>query len=299
MTIQNQSNILNLEWTWLKKPNFFPSRSAALQPGRSICIGTKSRNLGDALLLTSLARALKTKDPHLKIFTFGRAFNPVVFYSNPYIEKVQCFPNTVFGDDCNWGSGHTIAQKEAFFNLTLSPEPSPELFMTQNEMQWTNSVLAEKPLCLLHCSGVTWKNLLPNALWENIIRAWKNHYHFVQVGMTQDIKIDGAQALLLPADRWNARRLFALMKRTAVFLGIDSGPMHVARAFAVPSLIFISGAEPAEIFQWRKTLAYYTVENRKYGTLYEQNTHIRADKSNPLEVLKKVDDFLSARLPKI
>src|SRR6476620_352637 len=100
--------------SWLLKPNFFPTRRDALTQQKWICIGTKSRNLGDALILTPIAGQLKQKFPQLKIYSFARAFNPVVFYGNPTIERVKYFPQKVFGDDCNWGEGQVIVQKERF-----------------------------------------------------------------------------------------------------------------------------------------------------------------------------------------
>ncbi len=289
----------HLEMSWLKWPDFFPNRTDALLQKETLCIGTKSRNLGDSLILTPLVDALKAKFPRIRVFSFPRAFNPVVFYSNPSVERVCYFPDQVFGDDCNWDRGHLIHLKEKYFEVPLSTQIKPVIFLTAAEKTWASSFIAskiallskKKGLCIIHCSGVTWKNPLSFSFWERIVKRWGERFIFLQVGMRGDVLIPGAQQLLLEKNFWNARKLFAAMSEARAFLGIDSGPMHVARAFSVPSLIWVHGVDPQVVFDRRTQYPYFLFENRRYSNLYEENAHLRMDDCSEGVLLGKVDEF--------
>src|SRR5947209_4700468 len=112
----------------------------------AICIATKSRNLGDALVLTTLPAKLKEKFPKLRIFTYPRGFNPVVFAHNPAVAGVQRLPRAVYGDDTNWGAGNLIQLKERFFGLEASAEPRPEIHLTPGEREWARGYIAARTL---------------------------------------------------------------------------------------------------------------------------------------------------------
>lgn len=297
----------NLELTRLREPNFFPNRNEALETCDEICIGTKSRNLGDALILTRLPEVLKKRYPKLRIYTFPRAFNPVVFYGNPHVAGIRYLPKRVFGDDCSWEMGHLIQQKERFFGLSVDSdsEVRPQLFLQDSETARARKFLerefkniktegeAEKPLCVLHPSGATWKNLLPQEFWSSIIQRWSHRYHFLSLGMRGDVPIPGSTALFFSKKRpWEARRLFAVLSQAQLFVGIDSGPMHAARAFQIPSLIFVSGQDPEVMFENRQKFPYFLVGNRRYSALYQSNTHVRVDSRNSNQIQDAVDVFL-------
>jgi hypothetical protein len=68
--------------------DFFPSKPERLDSLKSICLGTKTRTVGDALMLSSLPRKLKKRYPHLKILTYPRGLNPVVFWNNPHVDGI-------------------------------------------------------------------------------------------------------------------------------------------------------------------------------------------------------------------
>jgi hypothetical protein len=106
-----------MELAWLRRTDFFPPWQEDWSGLGSICIGTKSRNLGDALALTTLPAKLRARYPGLRITTFPRGFNRVVFRGNPAVSGISRAPRAAYGDDCNLGGGHLIQQKERFFGL--------------------------------------------------------------------------------------------------------------------------------------------------------------------------------------
>lgn len=87
------------------------------------------------------------------------------------------------------------------------------------------------------------------------------------------------------------------MSLADAFVGVDSGPMHVARAFGVPSLVFLRephGMDFQTLFKTRAETPHYLRQNRKYLFLYSENVHIAVDQNEPYP-LSEIDSFFSAR----
>ena len=87
------------------------------------------------------------------------------------------------------------------------------------------------------------------------------------------------------------------MERADGFLGVDSGPMHVARAFDIPSLIFIAGSDPQRIFENRDRLVYFLNNNRRYWNLYREHLHMRVDGASLEMIRDAVDAFFRNGIP--
>src|SRR6185437_15056062 len=129
-----------IELARFKAIDFFPPKPERIGELRSICIASKNRTIGDALILSALPRLLKQRYPKLKVLTYPRGFNPVVFWNNPYVDGITYLPHAIFGDDTNEGSGHLITLKENFFGLKSGEDarenPRPELYPTASETRW-------------------------------------------------------------------------------------------------------------------------------------------------------------------
>lgn len=292
-----------MEFTWLKKINFYPDRPGDLSQFKRICIGTKSRNLGDALVLTTLPQKLKKKYPHLKIYTYPRGFNPTVFKGNPDIDGISYLPSALYGDDANWGKGHLFQQKEQFFDLSVSPEPKAEIYLTATEKesanQWIQNIRSstnkQKPICLLHSAGATHHSLASSPFWKEIVSKWKEHFLFCQVGIQGQKKIEGCDTYLLPPKgRRPIRQVFAIFSQCQFFIGVDSGPMHIARAFSLPSLV-LTNTNAARAFLNRKEFPYFLHQNYQHSFLYEENTHISYSDLTSDQILDQVSNFLKVQ----
>jgi ADP-heptose:LPS heptosyltransferase len=286
---------LPVELTWLRHIEFFPGRPEKLDKMRSICIGTKSRNLGDALALTTLPRKLKEKHPHLRVNIYPRAFNPVVFLGNPYVDGISRIPKAVYGDDTNYGAGQLIELKEQFFDLTPPASTHPELYLLQEEKVCAEKLItpSSKPLVFLHPTGVTRSAVTPLTLWEELVARWNSKFRFWQIGIEGHRTIAGCERhVLTPRHRASARLLFALMPHAQAFIGVDSGPMHVASAFEIPSCILVGHLDPHAALSRRRTSDYYLHGNWKASPLYAQNRHIHWNPENTPSPHKELDSFL-------
>ena len=287
--------------------NFFPTFPKDLEWRPSICIGTKSNALGDALILTTLPRKLKRKYPRLKIYIYPKAFNPVVFAGNPYVDGVQYLPRELYGDDINDGAGNLILTKERFFGLEMGPVPKPEIYPSSREEKWARQVVLNrrfliepaqgKPLILIHPWGGTCQNVLKKDLWAQVMSEFSSHARFWQIGIQGHEKIPGCENhFFFRKNFWSARKLFALVSQSDGLIGVDSGPMHVARALDKPSLIFSDYCPIEELFSNLRNSPYYLYQNYLRGCLYEENHNVFVGGyPNEDEIMQHVQRYLELR----
>ncbi len=287
----------SFELSRLASTDFFPTLPPDFARCRSLCIGTKSRAIGDALALTTLPRLLKKHYPQLRVTTFSRGFNPVVFLGNPHVDGVDCMPSALFGDDINWGEGQLITLKEVAFGLTPTRPPAPEIYLRNSERRraqaWLRSDADSRPLLFLHPSGQTNQNVIQPSDWEALVRRWTHAYRIWQIGIVGSEPLAGCDGYaFLPKARAAARKLFALIREGHAFIGVDSGPMHVARAFGVRSLICTRHPDPSALFRARVAHPYFLFQNWRHASLYEENCHVPGGASGET-FGAAVDGFLS------
>jgi ADP-heptose:LPS heptosyltransferase len=296
-----------MELARFKKIDFFPPWRESLDDLRSICIATKSRNLGDALALSTLPEKLKAKYPHLRISTYPRGFNPVVFENNPAVERIDYLPDAIYGDDTNLGTGQLIHLKERFFALPLSPSTRAKLHLSEEEIRWRDRLLAEKllpknvgkPLCILHPWGSTRNRVLPVKFWDKLVEENSDRYRFWQAGVFGHPAVVGCEYYLFLKPRpGEARKLFSIMSAANKFIGVDSGPMHVARAFDIPSLVLLnhaSGNDIPTILKRRDQEPYFINGNWIFSPLYSDNLHLSIPALPvPGDLTSAIQNFLTA-----
>src|SRR3954467_13999535 len=74
------------------KTDFFPNRPGTLEGFPFVCLGTKSRTIGDALMLTTLPAKIRARYPNMELYAYPRGFNPVVFCGNPHVKGLRYLP---------------------------------------------------------------------------------------------------------------------------------------------------------------------------------------------------------------
>ena len=286
----------------LRPIEFFPPKPE-LEKIDTICIGTKTRTIGDALMLSTLPRKLKTRYPNIKrILTFPRGFNPVVFWNNPYVDGISYLPEKLFGDDCCEGGGHVIQVKDQYFDIRENGLPRPEIYLTDREKLWGENFLknltsperAALPLLIIHPFGHNFPKVLAPEVWGKFTSLIRDHFRIIQVGVEGQRAIPGCDLnFLAPKKRQVARQLFALLKNASLFIGVDSGPMHIARAYGVRSLIVTDGTAPADIFARRKRGPYYLYGNHVRAFLYEDLEHLFVPELTPESLIRQMGDFVT------
>jgi hypothetical protein len=284
------------------RTDFYPPKPASLSELRSLCLGSKSQALGDSLVLSALARPLKKAYPGLRITYYNRAFNPVVFYGNPAISGPDFSPKAIYGDDLNLGGGHLIQQKERFLDLPVTDDPKPELYLLEHETKWAKEWIRRQspdsllPVCILHPAGKTNPNVIDHAFWSQMVARWKNRVRFWQIGVQGQPRIPGCDRYLMgPKDTWHLRNDFAIISQAELFLGVDSGPMHIARAFSIPSLVLTRAEGIQELFKRRKSYPYFLFNNWKNSFIYESNQNVSTTGVAAAEIQTEIDSFFEKR----
>ena len=287
-----------LNLTKIARTNFCPPPMDWKSLG-SVCIGTKSRNLGDALVHTTLPRVLKQAYPQLNVYSYVGGFNPVVFYNNPHVNDIDWLPRCIYGDDCMMGSGQLIQLKEQFFSLKPSTDPRPEIFLTETEKKYSASLKekSDKPICIIHTTGKTYGQAVGPDFYNDVVAKHRGQVSFWQFGMAGQTKVLGCdQHFLGPPNPWHLRNDFATMAAGDFFIGVDSGPMYMARAFDLPSLIFCTHRGVQDLFERRKKYPYFLHGNHKNVFLYEKNTHVEVPNSSREEIFRQVDEFIEQKV---
>lgn len=251
-----------------------------------LVLGTKNRTLGDSLILTTLPAKLKARYPQLRIEIFVRGLNPWVFLNHPHVDAWSRAPRELFGDDTNRGEGHLIQQKERGFGLELSEDPRPEVYLSMPEIRAAKARIAAgpctgKPLIALHPAGGTENRVAERETWAHVAQALGEVAEVWQVGVEGDRPLPGVAPAFFPRTGPGVRQLFAFLSRARGFVGVDSGPMHVAKSQGLPALIVTRQNDIAQRLARREKEPYFLHQNFRYGFLYTDHTHLPAAQFTP------------------
>ena len=99
---------------------------------------------------------------------------------------------------------------------------------------------AELPLLILHPFGRTRDSVLSPTMWEAMLPELRKKFRICQIGIQGHPKLSGCDFHFFTGlARGCARELFAIIAEGQNFVGVDSGPMHIARAFGLKSVVLI------------------------------------------------------------
>lgn len=202
-----------------------------------------AEGLGDAIILTSIL-------PYLKVS--NKLLNEI---GEKYINKKNL---TNHSDFCvtelaqnNWGGGHAIQRFQKSLGLPVEIKPKGKINY--------NSNLKEKNKVFIHLQNNTdWKRTIPNSLDIEQIKIindfFKINTYFTPYYYNNDLTIN---------------EMIGVMETCEYFLGIDSGPMHVAAALDLKSIIIIN--DPNQLVYLPK-IKECELPNSEW--LYPQNIHL-------------------------
>ena len=134
-----------------------------------------------------------------------------------------------------------------------------ELFLSNEEVRQVDDFLSSNNLnqvkfCIVHpVAGYTSKNWQEDKFAVLISKLYKElKVSVILVGLDNDrdivehiIAISGVPAINI-AGKTSLRFLIALIQRANLFIGVDSGPSHIAAALDKPTLILYSGTNQAQ-----------------------------------------------------
>lgn len=236
-----------------------------LTQGRPDIVFSTQNGLGDELLLTALVREWKKQHPHDSVFVIAR--QPGIFFNNPNVSGVLPPQEPTYSVLSALRIPHRHLEYQKYdaatdrddpgttpFAVTLmrnaglegDVEYQPEIFLTPEELEAAS--FASGTL-VFQTTGRRPGGYMLNKEWgearfRELHDSLNPQFPTVQIGLNTD------ESLSAKFDRRGAtdiRKAAAILARAAVFTGLASGLMHLARAVNCPAVIVYGGREDPKI----------------------------------------------------
>lgn len=222
------------------------------EPFNNDSIFNEANGLGDSLILSSVINDKKVNNEILSSINDFFEFYPPERLTNDVDLNIAEIARY------NWGGGHCIQRIQRALGLTIPPLPCATL---PNE---------KKPF-----KGYVFVHLITNTDWK------RNIQNSVSIENSKEIEIFfNENPHLIPYYYKNDLPLpilLLIMSKCEYFLGIDSGPMHMAAALGLKSIIVINN-QANNIYLPR--IKECDIPNSEW--LYPQNVHLNSMGENPL-----------------
>lgn len=210
--------------------------------------------LGDVILTTGVVRAIKERSPNDDIWVMTGV--PEVYRGNPYVSRILTgvdeTPPTLkhlFDLDSAYEKTPKTHILEVYGRCL--PDTSsvwlPELYSNECDLATLRTKLGHlrltDKLAIIHAS-VGWPSrTLPQNRWNEVVNELTTlGYTCAVIGRGADYRCVGAQSLV---GTLNIHEIRELMKCAQVFVGMDSGMMHVAFTTNIPIVALFTVANPA------------------------------------------------------
>jgi len=191
--------------------------------------------LGDVILVTRLIGELHRRYPTENIVARVPT-HPEVFDNNPHVAGVSIGSGNL--NDEGSSEGHYIDALCRWFDIDLpSSDIRGELYVTEKERQDALRVLnTDKPIVVVHIGD-------PTRTDPKVFTSFSSDsYVLVQVDQPYyrypTLLVPEIPGALQTFRTLGVRELFALLSMSSLFVGVNSGPMHVAASFSIPSVIY-------------------------------------------------------------
>ena len=217
----------------------------------------RKRALGDVLWIEPIISTLA--ESNIKLVVFSK-YNQL-FENYPYknvvfkdklnffekilirISKLPLLKNKVINLDDSYEKEplqHFLHAYQTVAGLPLI-EAYPKLYLSDNEKEMFRQQKIDGGYAVLHIEN----NLLKNyrrvfgISWETIVSFLKSRGKKVYILGDGGVKVNGAKNLTT-----TLREMIAMIYNADIFIGIDSGPSHIAAALSIPSVIFFGAVNP-------------------------------------------------------
>ncbi|MBA4850093.1 glycosyltransferase family 9 protein [Emticicia sp. BO119] len=117
---------------------------------------------------------------------------------------------------------------------------APNLFIADEHCAKVDSLQLPKNFMVIHCQSAQNSRNWDSPKWEKLINYMigKTDYSIVEVGLRSDLTINSNQYVNL-CGKLNLLETGEVIKRAILFIGIDSGPAHLANAVGTFGIIMI------------------------------------------------------------
>lgn len=217
-----------------------------------ILSGERRGALGDSVILSSVIENKRVNNKLLQDLNDNLGiFSPDRFTNDEGLDISEIAKY-------NWGGGHCTQRIQRSLGLTISLKPRPILKNIQ--VPFTGYVFVHL------ATDTDWKRNTHNSLdinsQDTVFEFFKKNKHLTPYYFKNDLP--------LPL-------LFTIMSKCEYFLGVDSGPMHIAAALGLKSIIVINN-EGNNIYLPK--IKECNIPNSEW--LYPQNVHLNTIGENTL-----------------
>lgn len=121
---------------------------------------------------------------------------------------------------------------------------APNLFITDTHRAKVNSLQLPGKFIVVHCQSAQNSRNWDSAKWEELINylIQKTDYYIVEIGLSSDLNILDKKYINL-CGKLSLLETGEVIRRAKLFIGIDSGPAHLANAVGTYGIIMIGKLE--------------------------------------------------------
>lgn len=223
-----------------------------------------TRALGDNLMLTTVAREVRKRNPEALIHVVTGL--PEIFARNPDVDFVSLEPERPTP-----GLGaHLIRYEHRFpwekhllyyclecVDIRDKIDLRTYIYPSDTDWAWAEKILEPwggyRPILVnRHAGPRTEKKNWPTDYWRQVIEIW------LQAGWPViDIGAGVSEPLSFPSDNWldlvgktSIHQLAALMARSHLLAGAESGATHLAASCGLPAISIVGGRQPGVASQY-------------------------------------------------
>jgi hypothetical protein len=216
----------------------------------------RKRALGDVLWIEPVIRQVAATNKKVIVYTKY----PELFKNYP-LPNVRFTSRLLFWEKMLWALERTLHLTRFFIDLDHAYEDNPKIhFLSAYQKAAGQPVTHEYPRLLLdtgekdfrpagvigryavlHLETMTDQNYrkVYGVDWETVVATLTARSYTVLLIGKEPLPIPGARIV-----KTSIREMIALINGATLFIGIDSGPSHLAAALGIPALIFFGAVNP-------------------------------------------------------
>lgn len=220
-----------------------------------------STALGDNLMLTTVAREVKKRNPKARIEVLTNV--PEIFERNPDVDLVRPRTETDrarFRDSfIHYGYGfpyrqHFLEYCCACVNITDPIELRTYIYPSPQDQTWADAVMSElsaPPILINRGAGSkVFRKTWPLDSWQKLVEKLVCLGPVLDIGFEREPLETRGSGYSSLAGQTTVHQLAALMAKSRALISVDSGPVHLAAAFDLPTVCMVGGVYPAAAIQY-------------------------------------------------
>jgi hypothetical protein len=199
----------------------------------------RKRAIGDVLWIEPLIRQLALRAKKVVVYTKY----PELFLNYPltnvrFTNRLSTIEKAIWALQKAFGFWHIFIDLDGAYEQAAGlpcTREYPRLYLSEEERAFRPAEAGDGKYIVLHLESLTDRNYrkVYGIDWEKVVAAHKQKgYTTILIGKSPE-RIPGAIVV-----RTSVREMMGVIRNAAFFIGIDSGPSHLAAALGVPALIF-------------------------------------------------------------